>query len=69
MSDREVVGCNVRITDQLVDIRQAGVAHNLTVAMILHHDDKYMVQMRHARRDRALGCGPRNGCCNTQNTQ
>src|SRR5579863_248761 len=53
MSNREIVGCGIREADECIDIREVWIIYNLTITVILHHDDIYMVQSRHAR-----GYGP-----------
>ena len=58
MSDREVVCRRIREISQVVDVWQVWVVHNLAVAVILHHDHKYVVKVRNARGNRTLGGEP-----------
>ena len=66
MGDREVVGCGIRETGQCVGEGQVGVVHNLTVPVILHHDDKHVIQTRHALRNGALRGESGTRCYNAQ---
>ena len=54
MSDGEVVGCRIRKTNKVVDVWQVWVVHHLAVAVILHHDHPYVVQIRDTCRNRTL---------------
>src|SRR5579871_4250693 len=49
MGDCKIVGSNIRHPDQVIDEWHIRVAHNLSVAVILHHDHPDMIQMWNPR--------------------
>jgi hypothetical protein len=65
MRDCEVVGGEVRTMRHLVDVWRVRIVENLAVAMVFHHDDEHVAEVRNAPRNRSLGGkrGARKSCC------
>jgi len=54
MTDREVFLREIGFLGQAVDEWSVGIVHDLAVAVVLHHDQKHMVELRHPLRSRPL---------------
>src|SRR6266571_737925 len=51
MGDREVIVGRVRGFRVMIGERRIGIVDDLTVAVVLHHDDEDMIEMRYATRN------------------
>ncbi len=66
MRDGEVVGGQIGGLGVAVDELGVGVVKNLGVAMVLHHDEENMVEVRNARGNGALLSESRTSECGQQ---
>ena len=69
MRDREILRREPVAAGQLIGERHGRIADDFGVAVILHHDQKHMIEMAHAARygtltlARSGSAGGRNGSC------
>ena len=55
-ADCKIIGCQVDLScrDLAIEVGFVGIVDDLLVAMVFHHDEKYMIEMRNAGGNTAL---------------